>query len=138
MVKEVIAMSECKAVYVGNKNQTVRIEGHGQTMVTENDASRLLPTDILALALADCAETVLAAVLEKKNLDFSGSYVDVSKDADFETFKVRAIHLTFHLHEEYSEEIRREIPHILETMCVVGRSLHPDVVKDYTFLYDVK
>ena len=107
-------------------------------MVTENDASRLFPTDILALALADCAETVLAAVLEKKNLDFSGSYVDVSKDADFETFRVKAIHLTFHLHKDYSEEIWKEIPRILETMCVVGRSLHPDVVKDYKFLFDVE
>lgn len=131
-------MSHCKVVYVGNNNQTVRLEANGQSMITENDASRLLPTDILALALADCAETVLAMVLEQKHLDFSGSYVDVSKDADFEAFKVKAIHLTFHLHEEYSEEIRKEIPHILETMCVVGRSLHPDVIKDYKFCYDVK
>ncbi len=131
-------MSHCKVVYVGNHNQTVRLEGNGQTMITENDASRLLPTDVLALALADCAETVLALVLEQKKLDFFGSYVDVSKDADFENYKVKAIHLTFHLHEEYSGEIRKEIPHILETMCVVGRSLHPDVIKDYKFCFDVK
>ncbi|WP_296097960.1 OsmC family protein [Dialister sp.] len=131
-------MRHCKVVYLGNKNQSVRLEGNGQTMVTENDASRLLPSDMLALALADCAETVLALVLEQKHLDFSGSYVDVSKDADFENYKVKAIHLTFHLHKEYSEETRKEIPHILETMCVVGRSLHPDVVKDYKFLFDVK
>ncbi|BEU88986.1 hypothetical protein TAMA11512_24500 [Selenomonas sp. TAMA-11512] len=130
-------MSKYMVKYLGKGYQMVEVNAQGQVIVCENNAERVLPTDILALALADCAEMVLGMALEKKGLDFSGSYIEVSKEADFEEFRVKEIRLVFHLRQEYDEATRAEIPRILEDMCVVGRSLHPTVRKNYTFCFDV-
>lgn len=71
----------------------------------------------------------------KMQQPFEGVYAEVSQEA--EIIRIRKINVIFHLPQAIAVEMRPMLEKMAHEMCMVGGSLHPDVEKNFTFLYDL-
>ena len=91
----------------------------------------------MADTYASCAISIMAAVASQMNCDLTGTYADTETAVDDKNFRLEHIGVHFHLPKSVDEKHRSSIEAATRDMCIVGRSLHPDIKKDLTFTYDV-
>lgn len=114
----------------------------GQTIITDGPKAAggvgesMSPSDLLAAALASCALTIMALCAESLGADFSGCYAEVvEKEASMEIFRVTKLKVRFYLKQAFSAEVRQAVEAATTEMCIVGRSLHPDIKQIFEFVY---
>lgn len=95
------------------------------------------PVDMMTASLASCALTSMALGAAKMEQPFEGAYAEVSQEPEPEIIRIKSIQVTFHLPGAIAEPMRPMLEKMSHEMCMVGGSLHPDVKKEFTFLYDL-
>lgn len=114
-----------------------------QTLITDGPKTHggyeetYSPVELMADSYASCAITIMAAAADKMGCDFTGTYADVETAVDEKEFRIARIGIRFHLPKSIDESQRSTIESVTRDMCIVGRSLHPDIKKELTFTYDV-
>ena len=70
-------------------------------------------------------------------LDINVSGLHAKGDKIVEDDKITKFVIEYHLPESLSAEHREKLEGVAKR-CFVGKQLHPDIEKDFTFIYDVK
>jgi putative redox protein len=95
------------------------------------------PTDLVATALGSCMMTIMGIWAERQGLSLAGSTFSVVKEmSKTPPRKIARLSLTFHLPESISAEHRERLEQAARA-CPVHHSLHPEVLCEVGFEYDV-
>lgn len=95
------------------------------------------PTDLVATGLGSCILTILGIVAERDGLPIAGSSVQVSKhmSSDLPRRIVR-LDVDLHLPAALTEADRQKLEKAGQT-CPVRKSIHPDIVVNETYHFDL-
>lgn len=94
------------------------------------------PTDLCTVSLAACKLTTMAIFAEKENLSLDGAYANVTKEMAANPRRISKMGVTIHLPKNLSEDWRKRLESAAHD-CPVSKSLHPDVLIDAQYLYDL-
>ena len=93
------------------------------------------PSDLLVAALITCVMSTIES--KARILDINVSGLHAKGDKIVEDDKITKFVIEYHLPESLSAEHREKLEGVAKR-CFVGKQLHPDIEKDFTFIYDVK
>lgn len=94
------------------------------------------PTDLCTVSLAACKLTTMAILAEKENVSLNGSFAEVTKEMTASPRRIARMGVTLHLPASLSNEWRKRLE-VAAHDCPVSKSLHPDVMIDAKYLYDL-
>ena len=95
------------------------------------------PTDNVASALASCMMTIIGIVARRDGLDLSSMHAEAEKHMTATPpRRIARLVVRLHLPAALAQDRREALQRAAHT-CPVALSLHPDVVQDVTFSYDV-
>ncbi len=94
------------------------------------------PTDLCSISLASRMITIMAIAAEKEGQSLEGAHAEVEKEMKAEPRRIGRIGLTLHLPSKLDATWREKLEKAAMN-CPVKLSLHPDVVIDAKFRYDV-
>ena len=129
--------------YKGHLRNELHDAKKKQTILTDGPVSHggheetYSPVELLADTYASCAITIMAAAAAQMNCDLTGTYAETETAVDDKAFRIERIGVHFHLPKSIDESHRSAIEATTRDMCIVGRSLHPDIEKELVFTYDV-
>lgn len=132
---------EITGEYVGDLKTTLRHGPSGREIPTAapadnaGDGSSFSPTDLLAASLGACMVTTMAIVAAREGIPFEGAAFALEKHMRSDPRRVDALPVTLRMPRGLTEEQRRRLEHVART-CPVDRSLHPDVRREVTFVYE--
>jgi putative redox protein len=99
------------------------------------DGSSFSPTDLLAASLGACMVTTMAIVARREGIPFEGARFALEKHMRSDPRRVDALPVTLRMPASLTPEQRTRLEHVART-CPVDRSLHPDVRREVTFVYE--
>ena len=127
--------------YLGNLKVEVTHGPSGTQIITvppvdnQGDGSSFSPTDLVAAALGSCMLSLIAIVATRDGLDLTGLAFRAEKHMNANPRRVGNIPVTIQMPKGLTPEQRRKLENAALT-CPVHRSLHPDVEKVVTFIYE--
>lgn len=128
--------------YLGGLRVELSHEPSGTALTTSapkdnhGDGASFSPTDLVAAALGSCMMTVMAIVAERDSISLVGMRMSIEKHMGSAPRRIARMPLQIHLPMQLSDAHRQKLENAART-CPVHHSLHPDVVVELTFLYDV-
>lgn len=129
--------------YRGEKRCEVEHSESGSRLITSapkdnnGDGSTFSPTDLCSVSLITCMMTVMGIVADRNGLSLDGSWFSFEKGMSTDAPR-RIVAITAQLHlPAYLLPEQRRLLEGAARACPVYHSLHPDVAKEVTFLYDV-
>lgn len=129
--------------YRGEKRCEVEHLDSGSRLMTSapkdnnGDGATFSPTDLCTVSLITCMMTVMGIVADRNGLTLEGSWFSFEKTMSTDTpRRIVAITAELHLPAYLTPENRRLLEGAARA-CPVLQSLHPDLAKEVTFLYDV-
>ncbi len=91
------------------------------------------PTDLLAASLGSCMLTLMGMAARRLQIDIRGMRAKVTKEmATAPLRRIGKLKVEFSCPHAFPEEIVAKLIHAAET-CPVHKSLHPDIVLEYTY-----
>ncbi len=128
--------------YLGNKKIELT-HGPSTTKIytaapldNNGDGSSFSPTDLCAASLGSCIVTIMGIVAERNSIDLSGTFFEVTKEMSQSPRRIGKLTVTIHLPSKIEADNRKKLEHAAGT-CPVSHSLHPDVIKEITILFDL-
>lgn len=127
--------------YAGDLKMTLRHGPSGREIPTAapvdnaGDGSSFSPTDLLAASLGACMVTTMAIVAAREGIPFQGAGFTLEKHMRSDPRRVDALPVTVRMPRGLTEAQRLRLEHIART-CPVDRSLHPDVRREVSFVYE--
>ena len=94
------------------------------------------PTDTVATGLGSCMITVMGLKAKALGVDLVGSEVGITKHMATNPRRISKIEATLRLPANVSEKNRKILENTANT-CPVIYSLHPDIVKEIKFLWEL-
>lgn len=131
-----------EGLYLGRKRTKLIHEPSGAELITDaprdnaGEGASFSPTDLVAAALGSCMMTILGILAERSGIDLSGMRMRVEKKMADQPRRVGSLSLVLRLPAWLSSEDRQKLERAARA-CPVYHSLHPGVVVDAQFLYDV-
>lgn len=128
--------------YLGGLRMEMTHEDSGATICTvapkdnNGDGTLFSPTDLFATSLGACVLTVIGIVADRDGVDLSGAHFALEKIMSANPRRVGEIRLSIHLPGSLAPEQRKKLENAGKT-CPVHHSLHPDIIADIRYLYDV-
>lgn len=122
----------CRAVHGPSQNALITdapLDNHGK-------GESFSPTDLVATALATCMATVISIKAQQKNLDVTGMkvYVEKHMSADSPRRIVRLpVTIELPLPPDHPD---RKLLEATALGCPVHHSVHPDIDKPVTFVWN--
>jgi putative redox protein len=101
----------------------------------QGDGSSFSPTDLVAAALGACMLSLISIVGTRDGLDLSGLAFRAEKHMSPPPRRIASLPITIQMPKGLAPEQRRKLENAALT-CPVHRSLHPDVEKVVTFVYE--
>lgn len=102
----------------------------------EGKGEAFSPTDLVATALASCMLTVMGIYAQARGIKLEGTRVGVEKIMASDPRRISRIAIRMTLPgATIAESDRKNLERTART-CPVLESLHPDLEKDITFLWD--
>lgn len=101
----------------------------------QGDGSSFSPTDLLAASLGACMVTTMAIVAQREGIPFEGARFSLAKHMRSDPRRVDSVPVVIHVPGGLTEEQRGRLEHAART-CPVERSLHPDIRREVTFVYE--
>jgi uncharacterized OsmC-like protein len=93
------------------------------------------PTDLVATALATCIVTTMGIKCRTMGISIDGTRVEVTKIMAADPRRISQIQVILHMPDtHYSDKDKQILEHTAMT-CPVSISLHPDLVKSITFMW---
>ena len=127
--------------YLGNLKVEVTHGPSGTQLITvppvdnQGDGSSFSPTDLVAAALGACMLSLISIVGTRDGLDLTGLSFRAEKHMASTPRRISAIPVTIQMPKGLTPEQRRKLENAALT-CPVHKSLHPDVEKAVTFVYE--
>ena len=126
--------------YLGNlRTSSVHLQS-GSTMLTDaptdnnGKGEAFSPTDTVANGLATCMFTIMAIKCNTMDLELIGSTASVTKVMVEGPRRIAKIIIEFNMVGVIEEKTQMLLEKIAFT-CPVHLSLHPDIVRDVTFIW---
>lgn len=101
----------------------------------QGDGSSFSPTDLLAASLGACMVTTMAIVARREGIPFEGAGFTLEKHMRSDPRRVDSLPVTVRMPAGLTPEQRERLEGVART-CPVERSLHPDVRRELTFVYE--
>ncbi|MEW5929585.1 MAG: OsmC family protein [Gemmatimonadota bacterium] len=101
----------------------------------QGDGSSFSPTDLLAASLGACMVTTMAIVARREGIPFEGAAFTLEKHMRSDPRRVDSLPVTVRMPAGLTPEQRERLEGVART-CPVERSLHPDVRREFTFVYE--
>jgi putative redox protein len=93
------------------------------------------PTDLVVTALGSCIVTTMAIKCRNMGIDIDGTRIDVNKIMASDPRRIAQIDVTLHMPDHpYTDKEKKILEHTAMT-CPVAISLHRDLVKNITFVW---
>lgn len=92
------------------------------------------PTDTVATALASCAMTIMGIKAASMGWDIKGISAEVTKVMSTNPRRIAKVSVVFHVPFKTDEKQRKILEQTAKT-CPVYMSLHPDIEKDFEFIW---
>lgn len=127
--------------YLGNLKVEVTHGPSGTQLVTvppvdnQGDGSSFSPTDLVAAALGSCMLSLISIVGTRDGLDLTGLAFRAEKHMASNPRRIGAIPITIQMPKGLTPDQRRKLENAALT-CPVHRSLHQDMEKAVTFVYE--
>lgn len=100
----------------------------------QGDGSSFSPTDLLAASLGACMVTTMAIVARREGIPFEGAEFTLEKHMRSDPRRVDSLPVTVRMPAGLTPEQRERLEGVARS-CPVERSLHPDVRREFTFVY---
>ena len=132
---------EITGKYIGNLKNELTHGPSGAKLITvppvdnQGDGSSFSPTDLVATALGSCMLSLITLVGQRDNLDLTGLAFRAEKHMVSNPRRIGSIPVTIQMPKGLIPEQRKKLENAALT-CPVHRSLHPDVEKPVTFVYE--
>ena len=94
------------------------------------------PTDTVATGLASCMFSVMGIKARGLELDLENFTAEVIKHMEADPRRITMIDVKFNMLKIVSDKHRKILEHTART-CPVHYSLHPDIVRNITFQWDL-
>jgi len=94
------------------------------------------PTDLLASALGSCIVTTMAIYAKAHGFDLGNCSCDVTKIMTPAPRRVGEVVIDLFLEDGFTEKQRAGLEHAAHA-CPVARSLHPDLIQNVNFNYQL-
>lgn len=94
------------------------------------------PTDTIATGLASCMFSVMGIKAKSLDVDLVDSSAEVTKYMEADPRRIVRIDVKFTMPQAISEKNRKILEHTART-CPVHFSLHPDIIRDISFHWDL-
>jgi len=94
------------------------------------------PTDLLASALGSCIVTTMAIYAKNHGFDLGNCSCDVTKIMTPAPRRVGEVIVDLFLEDGFTEKQRAGLEHAAHA-CPVARSLHPDLIQNVNFNYQL-
>ena len=135
-------MTQIKTTYKGNLRCEALHVDSGAVINTvppkdnNGDGSMFSPTDLFAASLGCCILTIIGMAARNHGFSIDGAQITTEKVMAANPRRVAELRLIIELPKgmEYDEHQRAIIERSART-CPVSNSLHPDIVKDFKFVY---
>lgn len=92
------------------------------------------PTDTVATALASCMLTIMGIKARDLGLDLVDSYAEVTKEMAADPRRISGIKVDLFIKGNFTDKERTILEKSAKT-CPVMNSIHPDIMKDISFIY---
>ncbi len=95
------------------------------------------PTDLVATALASCILTILGIVAERDGIALTGTRSEVEKIMSSDApRRIARLRVAIHLPAAMGESDRKKLEKAARS-CPVRHSIHPDIVVEETYYWDI-
>jgi len=127
--------------YLGNLKVEVTHGPSGTQLITaapvdnQGDGSSFSPTDVVAAALGACMLTLMSIVGTRDGLDLTGLAFRGEKHMASNPRRIGSVPITIQMPPGLTPEQRRKLENAALT-CPVHKSLHPEIEKVVTFIYE--
>ena len=103
----------------------------------QGKGERFSPTDLVATAFASCMLTLMGIAIQERDINIDGTTCEVEKVMASNPRRIAAINvkMRFPAGREYSDKEKMILEKAALT-CPVFYSLHPDIDKNVSFIYD--
>lgn len=101
----------------------------------QGNGSAFSPTDLVATALGTCIITTMGIKCLNMGISVDGTRIEVKKIMAADPRRISQIDVTLHMPDtSYTDKDKKILEHTAFT-CPVAVSLHPDLVKSITFIW---
>ncbi|WP_207424205.1 OsmC family protein [Desertivirga brevis] len=136
-------MATSKITYLGDlRTESVHLQS-GDKIITDAPVDNkgrgeaFSPTDLLATSLGNCMITIMGIAARERGIDIDGTFCTITKVMAADPRRVSEIKAEITFPGHYTDKEKAILEHSAKT-CPVFYSLHPDIVKDITFVYSPK
>lgn len=93
------------------------------------------PTDLIATALGACMITTMGIVADRDGIDLNGTKIAVTKIMESNPRRIGKIIVALEIPNlTLTADQKQKLEHT-GTNCPVDKSLHPDLIREYSFNY---
>lgn len=135
-------MTKMRTQYLGNLRTEIEHIQSGNTITTDAPLDNngkgefFSPTDMFASSLGSCMLTIIGIAANTHGFSIDGTTLEIEKIMAANPRRVAEIKIEVHFPKEanYTDKQKRIIEAAAKT-CPVANSLHPDVIKNITYIY---
>jgi len=135
-------MATSEVIYLGNLRTKAKHLQSGTEIITDAPTDNhgkgeyFSPTDLAATSFASCILTIMGIGSENFGYNINGTKVEVTKIMGTSPRRIAEIKAVFTFPNIYYTNRQKEaLKRIVET-CPVNLSLHPDIKKSVTFIFN--
>jgi len=131
-----------KVTYIGGLRTNCEHIRSGNAFITDAPLDNhglgeaFSPTDTVATGLASCMFSVMGIKARNLELNLENSTAEVTKYMETEPRRISRIDVKFQMPQIISDKHRKILENTART-CPVHYSLHPDIVKNITFQWEL-
>ena len=135
-------MTKMRTQYLGNLRTEIEHIQSGNIITTDAPLDNNVkgeffsPTDMFASSLGSCMLTIIGIAANTHGFSIDGTTLEIEKIMAANPRRVAEIKIEVHFPKEanYTDKQKRIIEAAAKT-CPVANSLHPDVIKNITYIY---
>ena len=136
-------MTKMRTQYLGNLRTEIEHIQSGNTITTDAPLDNngkgefFSPTDMFASSLGSCMLTIIGIAANTHGFSIDGTTLEIEKIMAANPRRVAEIKIDVHFPKgaNYTDKQKRIIEAAAKT-CPVANSLHPDVIKNITYIYE--
>ncbi|MBR5610871.1 MAG: OsmC family protein [Bacteroidales bacterium] len=136
-------MTKMRTQYLGNLRTEIEHIQSGNTITTDAPLDNngkgefFSPTDMFASSLGSCMLTIIGIAANTHGFSIDGTTLEIEKIMAANPRRVAEIKIDVHFPKDanYTDKQKRIIEAAAKT-CPVANSLHPDVIKNITYIYE--
>jgi uncharacterized OsmC-like protein len=131
-----------KVTYLGNLRTSCEHLLSGNSFVTDAPLDNhglgqaFSPTDTIATGLASCMFSVMGIKAKGLDVNLVDSTAEVTKFMEADPRRIVRIDVAFYMPKNISDKNRKILEHTART-CPVHYSLHPDIVRNISFQWEL-